>query len=66
METLPDAIILKQKYQSDVVDAILEAARRGLTGITYPNLSDTIITQLQKKGYKVDKFGTHMYMIKWD
>jgi len=66
METLPDAAVVRQKHRSELVDAIWEAAKRGLTGISYPNLSDTTITQLQKKGYRVEKFGMHMCVIKWD
>ena len=66
METLPNASVLRKKYQSNLVDSIMEASKKGLLGITYPNLSDATITQLQEKGYRVEKFGMHMYAIKWD
>jgi len=54
------------KIEIDLVDAILEASSRGLKGITYSSkLPGDIVTQLGKKGYVIEKFGTNTHTIKW-
>lgn len=71
MDILPDAIALRgfseyAKIEIDIVDTILEAASRGLKGITYSKLPNDIVTRLQKKGYVIEKFGMSVCTIKWD